>query len=81
MRCNCEGVAYFLGKIYYNGMGEVGTPTPFSISAAFMWCAPKHKHKRSDMTKSERYWRIQWAIAVTDDKERKLLAEQEAMKK
>lgn len=33
------------------------------------------------MTKSERYWRIQWEIAVTDDKERKLLAEQEAMKK
>lgn len=33
------------------------------------------------MTNEERYWRIQWAIAVTDDKERKLLAEQEALKK
>jgi hypothetical protein len=26
--------------------------------------------------KSERYWRIQWEIAITDDKERRLLEEQ-----
>jgi len=32
------------------------------------------------MTKEERYWRIQWEIAVTDDKERKLLKEQGALK-
>jgi hypothetical protein len=32
------------------------------------------------MHKKEEYWRIQWEIAVTDDKERKLLQRQEELK-
>ena len=34
------------------------------------------------MTKkqTDRYWRIQWEIAIADDAERKLLAEQNALR-
>lgn len=28
----------------------------------------------------EEYWRIQWDIAITDDKERKLIARQEELR-